>query len=400
MGFNLSLFLRRTPPIALRGYFNAMGLALAVDWDAPARDFQRAAFEAIESLPPAHRDSVTVDFECVEQLCDPAGQMALQAFAAVDADLLSRVRAAESNQARAITVLLSDRTLFDRALSRAYTDHLLNGRSWSAFNVRAPAVLRTDPESVATFEREISEIFARLDGSGRRLKVDPFEWEAFGVAGGSSARCIHYCIYVEGLPETHLEFRGTQLRRLTGRTVHERAIMYDPERATLDVITAGGVTVRTEIAECYARHILGVRHGIQPIVARQFTLNHLRRRQSLDTDIADGIKTVKVFLLRLASVSGIGRVTIEIDPSEQTDIYRTSEDLFGEADPLQRSDWQVTQVKLRIVFHPEPGSPRDKNVTVDLRYPNHSNIREQIRHHQVISQKYLARWGLVVESAV
>jgi hypothetical protein len=176
--------------------------------------------------------------------------------------------------------------------------------------------------------------------------------------------------------------------------------VYDPDRSTLDVVTSGGTAVRTQIAECYARHMLGVEHGIQPIVARRFTLNHLKRRRSFDSDIVDRIKTVKIFLLRLASVSGIGRVTIEIDPSEQTDIYRTCEDWFGEADPLQRSEWQVTQVKLRIVFHPEPGNVRDKNVTIDLRHPNHSNLREQIQHHQVISQKYLAQWGLVVESTV
>ena len=94
-------------------------------------------------------------------------------------------------------------------------------------------------------------------------------------------------------------------------------------------------------------------------------------------DTADGIKAVRVFLLRLASVSGTGRVTIEIDPSGHTDIYRISEQWFGEANPLQRPEWQVTQAKLRIVFHPEPGNTRDKNVTIDLRHPNHSNIREK-----------------------
>ena len=402
MGFNLWLFLRRTPHVVLRGYFDTMGVALAetVDWEAPAPALQRAVFNAIESLVQAERDSVTVDFERVEQLCNPAGQMALQSLAAADASLLSRVRAAESDEARAINVLLGDRILFDRALGLAYADRLLNGRSWSAFNVRAPITLRSDPESVGAFEREISEIFARLDGSGRRLKVDPFEWQALGRSDCGGARSIHYCIYAEGLPETHLEFQGNELTRLTGRTVHERAIVYDPDRATLDIITSGGTTVRTAIAQCYARNILGVRHGIQPIVARRFTLNHLKRRRVFETDTVDGIKTVKVFLLRLASVSGIGRVTIEIDPSDQTDIYRTSEQWFGEADPLQRPEWQVTQAKLRIVFHPEPGSTRDKNVTIDFRHPNHSNIREQIRHHQVVSQKYLARWGLVVESAV
>jgi hypothetical protein len=304
MGFNLWLFLRRTPQVVLRGYFNAMGVALAetVDWESPAPGLQHAVFNAIESLRQAERDSVTVDFERVELLCNPAGKIALHSLAATNASLLSRLRTAESDEARAVMVLLEHRVLFDRALTLTYTDRLLNGRSWSAFNVHAPVTLHTDPESVAAFEREISEIFARLDGSGRRLKVDSFEWQAISLPDCDGARSIHYCIYAEGAPESHLEFQGDEPTRLTRRIVHERAIVYDPSRTTLDVITPWGTPVRTEIAQCYARNILGVTHGIQPIVARRFILNHLKQRQTFESDTSDGIKTVKVFLLRLASV--------------------------------------------------------------------------------------------------
>ena len=100
---------------------------------SPAPALQRAVFNGIESLVQAERNSVTVDFERVEQLCNPAGQMALQSLAAADASLLSRVRAADSDEARAINVFLGGRILFDRALGLAYADRLLNGRSWSAF---------------------------------------------------------------------------------------------------------------------------------------------------------------------------------------------------------------------------------------------------------------------------
>jgi hypothetical protein len=48
-----------------------------------------------------------------------------------------------------------------------------------------------------------------------------------------------------------------------------------------------------------------------------------------------------------------------------------------------------------VVFHPEAGRARDKTVTIELRAPNGSNLKEQIRHHQILSEKYLARWGLV-----
>ena len=41
---------------------------------------------------------------------------------------------------------------------------------------------------------------------------------------------------------------------------------------------------------------------------------------------------------------------------------------------------------------------RDSGSPAELRAPNGSNIREQVRQHQIISQKYLARWGLVAGS--
>ena len=91
-------------------------------------------------------------------------------------------------------------------------------------------------------------------------------------------------------------------------------------------------------------------------------------------------------------------MSVETDPADITDLHTRCADWFGDADPLQRFEWQVIQAKLRIVFQPELGSTRPKSVTIDLRAPNSSNLKEQIRHHQLISRKYLARWGLVVET--
>ena len=114
------------------------------------------------------------------------------------------------------------------------------------------------------------------------------------------------------------------------------------------------------------------------------------------TDPVDGIKSVKVTLLRLRNmVVGYGRVTIEIDHAERPDIHAISAGWFGESNPLARPEWQVVMANLRIVFLAEKAGRRDKAITVELRAPNGSNLKEQLRHHQIISEKYLAQWGLV-----
>ena len=113
MGINLFRFLRRTPCVVLRSYFAAIGLAVmeTVDWEASTPILQRAILNALDSLEQAKRDLVTIDFEQVEQLCNPIGQIKLQSLAAADTSLLTQVRAAESDEARAITILLGHRLL-------------------------------------------------------------------------------------------------------------------------------------------------------------------------------------------------------------------------------------------------------------------------------------------------
>lgn len=114
------------------------------------------------------------------------------------------------------------------------------------------------------------------------------------------------------------------------------------------------------------------------------------------TDAEDGIKHVGVHALRLSDGAGhFGRVTLETDNAEKSDIHTASASWFGAADPLRRDDWAVIQARLRIVFHPEAGKRREKTITVDLRVPNASNLKDQTRRHQILADKYLERWGLV-----
>ena len=401
MGFNLLRFLRRLPPSGLRHYFEAREISLPdqVSWDKPeSAALPKMLFEAINALEQRCHDAVVAELEQVDQLCDFRGQMALQSLVADDADLLSRLSSADSDETRGIIMLLEYGQLFDHALSVAYTDRLRNGRNWNGFSISDPTAVSSDPRSLSTLEADIATALKQPDGSGGKLKVDSFERRTIDRDGGMIGLNVHYSIYVEGSPESQFEYNGNELTRRTRRPVHEGAISYDPDRRILDVIAKGGKKVRTDIAGSFARNILGVTEGIHPVVLRRFMLDRFKQPHAFESDAADGIKAVKVILLRLELTSGgYGRVTIEIDPSDHINIHTRSEQWFGETDPLQRPDWRVTQAKLWIVFHPEEGKTRQKVMTIELRAPNGSNLREQIRHHQIVSQKCLTRWGLVIE---
>jgi hypothetical protein len=131
---------------------------------------------------------------------------------------------------------------------------------------------------------------------------------------------------------------------------------------------------------------------------RDFDLDRLKRPMPFPTDPSDGIKSVEVTLLRLRdAASRFGRVTIEAD-GEHPDIYGNSAGWFGDFDPLRRPAWRVMQARLRIAFHPDGHGKRGKAITVELRAPNGSNLRDQTRRHQIVSEKYLVRWGLIEET--
>ena len=58
------------------------------------------------------------------------------------------------------------------------------------------------------------------------------------------------------------------------------------------------------------------------------------------------------------------------------------------------------QAKLRIAFHSEGHGKRVKKINVELRTPNGSTLKDQTQRHQIISEKYLARWGLIRDRMV
>jgi hypothetical protein len=299
-------------------------------------------------------------------------------------------------EARGLLVLLTNAEAFDHALATAYAERMRHGRSWSGYCLPAPLAPSKSPSDIAILEADLSALFREFDGTGRKLKVDWFERRTCDLKGAALGQVIHYSVYVEGLPECSIEFDSEEPRCKTRRPVIEAAICCDPVSGVLDVVSKGGRPLREEIAKSFAERLLGSGTKLTPVARRDFDLNRLKRLAAFPTDPVDGVKSVEVVLLRLRNAgSQFGYVTIEIDDAERGDIHAKSALWFGDSDPLRRPDWQVTQAKLKIGFHPDAVGKRAKTINVELRAPNGSNLKDQTRRHQIISEKYLARWGLI-----
>jgi len=293
-------------------------------------------------------------------------------------------------------VLLTGEDAFDHALATAYAERMRHGRSWSGYRFPAPLTPSKNPSDVALLEGDLSALFHQFDGTSRKLKIESFERNTAELPGDPYRQIIHYSVYVEGLPECSVVFEGDEPKRRTRRPVIEAAICCDPVNGMLDVVSKGGQPLREGIAKSFAEHLLDSETALTPVSGRDFDLDRLKRLAAFPTDPSDGIKSVEVTLLRLRNTAGgFGRVTIEIDDAELGDIRARSACWFGDFDLLRRPDWQVTQAKLKIAFYPEAKGKRAKTINVELRAPNGSNLRDQTRRHQIVSEKYLARWGLI-----
>lgn len=399
MSFSLPRFLRRMQPSDLQQYFGARDILLSkqVDWTVKSSaDLLNSVKAAIDSLPELEREQVFEDFERIGQLSDEVGQRALQSVIEYDEALLHRFHSCDGSEARGIFVLFADEAAFDHALTTVYAERLRHGRSWSGYCLAASLAPSKSPSNIALLEADLRALFRKFDGTGRKLKIDCFERRTCDPKGAAVGQVIHYTVYVEGLPQSSIVFDREEPKRRTRRPVIEAAICWDSVSGTLDIVSKGGRPLREEIALSFAARLLDSEKTLTPIRPRDFDLHRLKRPMPFPTDPSDGIKSVEVTLLRLRNAaSQFGYVTIEIDGTEGGDIHAKSAHWFGDSDPLRRPDWQVTQAKLKIVFHPEAAKKRAKTINVELRAPNGSNLKDQTRRHQIISEKYLLRWGLI-----
>ena len=132
-----------------------------------------------------------------------------------------------------------------------------------------------------------------------------------------------------------------------------------------------------------------------PVLMRTFDLDRLRQPIIFATDPQDGIKSIGVTALRLRDLTDMAsRITVESTDTAKG-LYALAEGWFGDANPLRRDHWRIEQAKLLIVFQADRDGGRDQRITIDLRWPNGSNLKEHVPRHELISSKYLARWGLI-----
>jgi hypothetical protein len=402
MAFNLPQFLRRTPRDSLRSYFafRSITLAVDVDWSAAQRAFLDVLRAVVENLPDGERERVFQDFESADILADEPGQLAVRSLFSENAPFVLAVEGMANGEARSLAALMENEAFFRKALVARLADRLRTGRSWSGFLIAPTAGALREGQvaaGLASFEADMRAIFVKLDGSGRKLSIDRFERDRPGTSG----RFTQYTVFIEGLPQASNEFEADRLVPRARRPVFEAALCHDPAAGTIDIVCKGGRGVRLDIARAFMHRLLGSESDPKAVRLRSVNLDGLKSRMTFARDPGDGVRRVAVILLRLRDADeSFGRITLEVgSEADDEDIWTRSGEWFEDFDPLTYANWSVTQASLRIEFHPEKEGGPAKVMTVDLRTPHGTNLKDLPRRYATVIEKNLLRWGLLRDAS-
>jgi len=114
----------------------------------------------------------------------------------------------------------------------------------------------------------------------------------------------------------------------------------------------------------------------------------------------DGLRRVAVTSLRLRHPDEtFARITLEVgSEADDEDIWTRSREWFEDFDPLAFANWSVTQASMRIEFYPDNEGGPAKVITVDLRVPHGTNLKDLPRRYATVIERNLLRWGLLLDA--
>lgn len=385
----LSTFLRRTPGEALREYFDRpeIGLPTGFDWSLPEPELPRPLLGAIGEMTRSQRDRISNDAERVNALADEAGQAAIYSVAEDPAALDGLPNA----HARALWMFLNAPDRFRHAEEVRFTEDRRRGRMWAGFVTEAGLTLQRDQDAISAF---VSAIKAFSGAS--HVHVDIFD-RVRTTLEGDECDLVQVTIYREGRPDDLLRFDDDgALVRQAYRPVFEAAVTYEPATGSIEVV-AGDRATRGEIVKATATHLLGIAFEENRLPLRCYDLSVLLAPYDFPVDPEDGIEEVDVREMRVMPIDDSDfRVTLEKPARADETIWSKATERFGDRTPLSEV-YVVTRARIAVKLAPRPGSGRRRTLAFTVTWPHGCDLKNRTATEQMIGEKYLRRWGILVD---
>ena len=385
----LSAFLRKMPVEALREYFDRpeIGLPIEFDWSVPEAELPGPLMRAIEEMSRVQRDRILNDAERVHALSDGPGQAALHSVAEDPAFLDGLA----NPHARSLWMFLKAQDRFRHAEEVGFTEDRRRGRMWAGYITEVARVVQRDAVTRQAFVSAIKAF-----SGAAHVHVDIFD-RVRTTHEGDECDLVQVTIYREGRPDDLLRFddKGALVRQAY-RPVFEAAVTYEPTTGGIEVIAHDKVT-RQEIVKAAVTHLLGIEFTENRLPLRCYDLSVLLTPYDFPVDEEDRIEGVEVRELRLMPIDDNGRrVTLENMARADGTIWSMADEMFDARTPL-REGFVITRAKLAVKLARRPGDDRRRALTLTITWPHSCDLKDRTATEQMIGEKYLRRWGILVD---
>lgn len=399
MAFNIQAFLRVVDRETLSAFLRRHGDGKTVDWQ---RDETSRANIVIEALA-THTWAIAALENC-SLIAASGGRDLLRSAGHHRRDLMPGVDNIDfNNETCAVWLATEAPDVFDLIVSAAHALKGLNTRSWEAFRImqrHAVHASTVDVTRMARFQTAVEHVLKqhnRQIPAFRTLTTSHFDYAVPRPGSHSRRQWSQFNIYAETAPETREVMIDGKVVTIQLPGLYRASIIFDPERHSIEVVAKGGRPVRDALVEAFRQTFLSDQVTVERLVRRQISFALFKSKPTFDILPEDPISDVVVDEIRLVPPSSeTGLITLECRRQAQQvrDIYSATESWLGGGSPIASEGYQIVGVRLRLTFKADRVGKRARIVTVELKVPIGTTLRENTNADHADAERLFRRWGI------
>lgn len=373
-------FFRRVPNALLEQYFvEKRGVLQEIVFDELKETEVERIFQSVMELPSEQQAEFEAEFQDIDTMACQAGVTALtdEANFHGDENFPEAIAKIDGFHGKIMWAFLEHPKFWAGATLFLHSDNISDSL-WKKRNDLPQLPPNVEPEHTDRLEQAISNYFYKKEGRGRNCKVEVFR----------RYEKEYFFAYPEDFAQSGVEWIRNALSTRARHPAFEIIFVYTQSEGSLDIYAPRNTKAVPDLQHIFAETILQF-DGLDQFSSdkRVYVLSALADRDFVFKYPSNSnIDTVAVRRIRLSLKTGNKRrVTVEADP------LGDPQAIYNLLDELKLPTYHVTQVEIKVSFHPTPGV-RSRIRTFRISYPNWCALRYDGR--DLIIRKMLADSGI------
>ena len=397
MSFDIQAFLRLVESNVADDFINRHGNGKPVDWQQAPTTIVRDVVDALSG------NSWAIGaLESCKLIADSGGRDLLRSAGHHKQVLMSGVDNLDANdETCAVWLATEDREVFSLVVSAAQAQRGIGTRSWQAFCITQREPIHAAVGDLGCMERfriaveRVLHQQQRQLPPWRNLSIDHFEYALDRRDSHSRRPLVQVNVYAETTPRNHEILVDGQLVPVQLPGLYRASLIFDSARRTIEVVAKGGRAVRDALVDAFCKTLLPSHITTDRLARRQINFDLFRSKPQFARNPGDPLCVIDEMRLFSPGVDN-GLVTLDCKRQGQHvhDVYSWASTWLGLGNPIGKDGWQIVSVRLRLVFKPERIGKSGRIVTVYLKHPLGTTLRENTNADHAVAERLFKRWGI------